>query len=66
MVPGCYRVLNDETRKKISQNQADLTAFALDPRGARAPFAPPWIRRCYDPHPDGVKTSPEVDQYDIF
>ena len=26
---------------KISQKQADLTVFTLDPRGARAPFAPP-------------------------
>ena len=33
---------------KLDKNwpkQADLTVFALDPRGARAPFAP-WIRRC--------------------
>ena len=27
--------------KKISQKQADLTNFAFDQRGARAPFAPP-------------------------
>ena len=26
---------------EISQKQADFTVFASDPRGARAPFAPP-------------------------
>ena len=34
---------------KISQKQADLTVFALDPLGARTPFAPLWIRRCISP-----------------
>ena len=34
-------VLNDESRLKISSKQADFTVFAPDPRGARAPFAPP-------------------------
>ena len=27
---------------KNSQKQTDLTVFALDPRGAHAPFAPPF------------------------
>ena len=45
MLTGCYGVLNNEIREKISQKQADLTVFALDPRGAHSPFAPPWIRR---------------------
>ena len=46
MVPGCYGVLNDEIKWKLAKKQADLTVFALDPRGAHAPFAPPWICRC--------------------
>ena len=34
--------MHDEIIDKISQKQADLTVsfFALDPRGAGAPFAP--------------------------
>ena len=31
---------------KISPKQADLTVFAVDPRGAHAPFTPPWICWC--------------------
>ena len=30
---------------KISPKQADLTVFALNPQGAHAPCAPPWIRQ---------------------
>ena len=45
MLPGCYGGAEWLNQIKISQKQADFTIFALDPRGACAPFA-----LCTPPH----------------